>query len=183
MSTTEGSDRMCISEAEEEGKPTEVPYLNSGDYQCHHSSRRCPTSSSGHPKPNQQKSPTSIVVITDVTTAVVGVLPLRPVTRSQTSPPTKQSVPTALDTDWVAQERLLDQMMREVWQLQTKLEEPTPAPLVAPSGDSTPLEWDPKALPQHDDIVSDTQPNHTTETLKTTELSHKVLESIQNHKL
>ena len=73
--------------------------------------------------------------------------------------------------------------MREVHQLQTELKEPTPAPSVAPSGDSTPLEWDPKALPQHDDIVSDTQPNHTTETPKTTELSHRVLESIQNHKL
>ena len=73
--------------------------------------------------------------------------------------------------------------MREVRQLQTKLEEPTPAPSVARSSDSTPLEWDPKALPQHDDIVSDTQPNHTTETPKTTELSHRVLESIQNHKL
>ena len=74
-------------------------------------------------------------------------------------------------------------MMREVRQLQTELEEPTPAPSVAPSGDSTPLEWDPKALPQHDDLVSNTQPNHTTETPKTTELSHRVLESIQNHKL
>ena len=122
-------------------------------------------------------------MITDVTTAAVGVLPLRPVTRSQTSPPTKQSVPTALDTDWVAQERLWDQMMREVRQLQTKLEEPTPAPSMAPSGDSTPLEWDPKALPQHDDLVSDTQLNHTAETPTTTELSHRVLESIQNHKL
>ena len=65
-------------------------------------------------KENQHKTPTSTVVITDVTPATVGVLPLRPVTRSQTSPPTKQSVLTALDTDWVAQERLRDQMMREV---------------------------------------------------------------------
>ena len=73
--------------------------------------------------------------------------------------------------------------MTEVWQLQTELEEPTPAPSVAPSGDSTPLEWDTKALPQHDNIVSDTQPNHTTETPQTTELPHRVLESIQNHKL
>ena len=73
--------------------------------------------------------------------------------------------------------------MREVRQLQTELEEPTPAPSIAPLGDSTPLEWDPKALPQHDDLVSDTQPNHTTEIPKTTELSHRVLESIQNHKL
>ena len=32
-------------------------------------------------------------------------------------------------------------------------------------------------------MVSDTQPNHPTETLGTTELSHRVLESIQNHKL
>ena len=68
--------------------------------------------------------------------------------------------------------------MREVRQLQTELEEPTPAPSVAPSGDSIPLEWDTKALPQHDDIVSDTQPKNTTETPKTTELSHRVLESI-----
>ena len=134
-------------------------------------------------KENQHKTPTSTVEITDVTTAAVGVLPLRPVTRSQTLLPTKQSIPTALDTDWVAQERLQDQMMREVRQLQNKLEGPTPAPSVAPSGDSTPLEWDPKALPQHDNFVSDTQPNHTTETPKTTELSHRVLESIQNHKL
>ena len=74
-------------------------------------------------------------------------------------------------------------MMREIRQLQTELEEPTPAPSVAPSGDSSPLEWDPKALPQHDDIVSDTQPNHIAETPTTTELSHRVLESIQNHKL
>ena len=73
--------------------------------------------------------------------------------------------------------------MREVQQLQTELEEPTPAPSVAPTGDSTPLEWDTTALPQHYDIVSDTQPNNTTETPKTTELSHRVLESIQNHKL
>ena len=122
-------------------------------------------------------------MITDVTTATVGVLPLCPVTQSQTSPPTKQSVPTALDTDWVAQERLRDQMMREVQQLQTELEESTPAPSVAPSGDSTPLEWDPKALPQHDDIVSDIQLSHTIETPKTSELFHRVLESIQNHEL
>ena len=73
--------------------------------------------------------------------------------------------------------------MREVRQLQNELEEPTSAPSVIPSGDSTPLEWDLKALLQHDDLVSDTQPNHTTETPKTTELSHQVLESIQNHKL
>ena len=32
-------------------------------------------------------------------------------------------------------------------------------------------------------MVSDTQLNHPTETLGTTELSHRVLESIQNHKL
>ena len=133
-------------------------------------------------KENQQKTPTSTVVITNVTTAAVGVLPLRPITRSQTSLPTKQSVPIALDTNCVAQERLRDQMMREVRQLQNKLEESTP-PSVVPSGDSTPLEWDPKALPQHDDLVSDTQPNHTTKTPKTTELSHRVLESIRNHKL
>ena len=124
-----------------------------------------------------------MVEIKDVTTVVVGILPLRPVTISQTSLPTKQSVPTALDTDWVAQERLRDQMMREVRELQNELEESTSAPLVTPSGDTTPLEWDPKALPQHDDLVSDTQPNPKTETLKTTELSHRVLESIQNHKL
>ena len=74
-------------------------------------------------------------------------------------------------------------MMMEVRQLQTVLENPTPTPLVAPSGDSTLLEWDPKALPQHDDLVSNTQLNHTTETPKTIELSHRVLESIQNHKL
>ena len=73
--------------------------------------------------------------------------------------------------------------MREVRQLQNELEEPTSAPSITPSGDTTPLEWDPKALPQHDDMVSDTQPNHPTETLGTTELSHQVLESIQNHKL
>ena len=124
-----------------------------------------------------------MVEIKDVTTAAVGVLPLHSVTRSQTSSPTKQSVPLALDTDWVAQERLWDQMMREVRQLQNELEEPTSAPSVTPSGDTTPLEWDPKALPQHDDMVSDTQPNHPTETLETTELSHRVLESIQNHRL
>ena len=123
------------------------------------------------------------MVITNVTIAIVGVLSLRPVTRSQTSPPTKQSVPTALDIDWVAQERLRDQMMKEVRQLQIELEEPTPAPSVAPSGNSIPPEWDPKALSQHDDIVSDTQPNHTMEIPKTTKLSHRVLESIQNHKL
>ena len=123
------------------------------------------------------------MVITDVTTAAVGVQPLRPVIQSQTSLPTKQSVPIALNTDWVAQEQLWDQMMREVRQLQTELEEPTPTPSVALSGDFTPLEWDPKALPQHDDLISDIQPNHTTETPKTTELSHRVLESIQNHKL
>ena len=70
-------------------------------------------------------------------------------------------------------------MMREVRQLQNELEEPTSAPSVTPSGDTTLLAWDPKALPQHDDLVSDTQPNHTTETPKTTELSHRVLESIQ----
>ena len=104
-------------------------------------------------KENQQKPPTSTVVITDVTTAAIGVLPLCPVTRSQTSPPIKQSVPTALDTDWVAQERLWDQMMREVRQLQTELEEPTPAPSLTPLDNSIPLEWDIKALPQHDDIV------------------------------
>ena len=134
-------------------------------------------------KENQHKIPTSIVEIKDDTTAAAGVLPLRLITRSQTSPPTKQSVPIALDTDWVAQERLRDQMMREVRQLQNELEEPTSAPSITPSGDTTPLEWDPKALPQHDDMVSDTQPNHPTETLGTTELSHWVLESIQNHKL
>ena len=91
-------------------------------------------------KKNQQKPFTSTVVITDVTTAIVGVLLLRPVSRSQTSLPIKQLVPTALDIDWVAQERLRDQMMREVRQLQTELEEPTPTPSLAPSGDSTPLE-------------------------------------------
>ena len=42
-------------------------------------------------KENQQKTPTSTVVITDVTTAAVGVLPLRSVTRSQTSLPTARS--------------------------------------------------------------------------------------------
>ena len=68
--------------------------------------------------------------------------------------------------------------MREVRQLQNELEEPTSAPSVIPSGDSTPLEWDPKALPQHDNLLSDTQLNHTMETPKTTELSHRVLESI-----
>ena len=134
-------------------------------------------------KENQQKPPTPTVVITDVTTVAIGVLPHRPVMRSKTSPPIKPSVPTALDTDWVAYERLWDQMMREVWQLQTELEEPTPAPSVAPLGDSTPLEWDTKALPQHDDIVSEAQSNPTTETHQTTELPHRVLESIQNHKL
>ena len=134
-------------------------------------------------KENQHKNPTSTVEIKEVTIAAVGVLPLRPVTRSQTSLPTKQSVPTALDTNWVAQERPWDQMMREVRQLQNELEEPTSAPSVTPSGDTTPLEWDPNALPQHGDFVSDTQPNHTTETPRTTELSHRVLESIQNHKL
>ena len=130
-------------------------------------------------KENQQKPPTSIVVITDVTTAAVGVLPLRPITQSQTSPPKKQTVPIALDTDLVAQERLQDQMMREVRQLQTELEEPTSLP----SGNSTPLEWDTKALPQHDDNVSDPQLNHTTEIPQATELPHRVLESIKNHKL
>ena len=74
-------------------------------------------------------------------------------------------------------------MMREVRQLQNELEESTLAPSVTPLGDTTPLEWDPKALPQHDDLVSNTQPNPKTETPKTTELSHRVLESIQNHKL
>ena len=59
-------------------------------------------------KENQQKPPTSTMVITDVTTATVGVLSLRPITQSQTSPPKIQTVPTALDTDWVAQERLRD---------------------------------------------------------------------------
>ena len=73
--------------------------------------------------------------------------------------------------------------MREVRQLQNELEEPTSAPSILPSGDTTPLAWDPQALPQHDDLVSDSQPNHTTATPKTTELSHRVLESIQNHKL
>ena len=53
--------------------------------------------------------------------------------------------------------------MRKVRQLQNELEEMTSAPSVTPSGDTTPLEWDPKALPQHDDLVSDTQPNHTME--------------------
>ena len=135
-------------------------------------------------KENQQKPPTSTVVITDVTTAAVGVLPLRPVTRSQTSPPKTQTVPTTLDTNWVAQERLRDQIMSlEVRQLQTKLEEPTSSPSLAPSGDSTPLEWDTKALPQHDDNVSDPQSNHTTEIPQATKLPHRVLESIQNHKL
>ena len=134
-------------------------------------------------KENQHKNPISTVEIKEVTTAAVGVLPLRPVTRSQTALPTKQSVPTALDTDWVAKKRLQDQMMREVRQLQNELEEPTSAPLVTPSDDTTPLAWDPKALPQHDDLVSDSQPNHTTKTPKTTKLSHRALESIQNHKL
>ena len=73
--------------------------------------------------------------------------------------------------------------MREVYQLQTELEESTPAPSLAPLGDSTPLEWNTKALPQHDEIVFDTQPNHTTATPQATELPHPVLESIQNHKL
>ena len=73
--------------------------------------------------------------------------------------------------------------MREVQQLQTELEEPTPTPSVPPSSDSTPLEWDTKALSQHDEIVFDTQPNHTMERPQTTELPHQVLESIQNHKL
>ena len=73
--------------------------------------------------------------------------------------------------------------MKEIRQLQNELEESTSAPSVLPSSDFTPLEWDPKALPQHDDLISDTQPNHTMETPKTTELSHRVLESIQNHKL
>ena len=70
-------------------------------------------------------------------------------------------------------------MMREVRQLQTELEEPTSVP----SGDSTPLEWDTKALPQHDDNVPDPQPNHTTEIPQATKLPHRVLESIKNHKL
>ena len=65
-------------------------------------------------KENQHKNPTSTVEIKEVTTAAVGVLSLRPITRSQTALPTKQSVPTALDTDLVAQERLQDQMIREV---------------------------------------------------------------------
>ena len=73
--------------------------------------------------------------------------------------------------------------MREVRQLQNQLEEPTFVPSVTPLGNTTPLEWDPKALPQHDNLVSHTPLNHLTETLKTTELSHRVLESIQNHKL
>ena len=73
--------------------------------------------------------------------------------------------------------------MREVRQLQNELEESTSAPSVTPLGDTTPLEWDSKALPQHDDLVSGTQPKHTTETPKTTELSYRILESIQNHKL
>ena len=134
-------------------------------------------------KENQYKTLTSTVEIKNVTTAAVGVLPLCPVTRSKTLLPTKQSVPTALDNDWVAQERLRDQLMREVRQLQNELEEPTSAPSVTPSGDTTPLEWDPKALLQHDDLIFDTQLNPKTETPKTTELSHRVLESIQNHKL
>ena len=50
--------------------------------------------------------------------------------------------------------------MREVRQLQNELEEPTSAPSVTPSSDTTPLAWDPQALPQHDDLVSDSQPNH-----------------------
>ena len=69
--------------------------------------------------------------------------------------------------------------MKEVGQLQTELEEQSSSP----SGDSTPLEWDTKALPQDDDNVSDPQPNHTTEILQATELPHRVLECIQNHKL
>ena len=73
--------------------------------------------------------------------------------------------------------------MREVRQLQIELEEPTSSPSLAPSGDFTPLEWDTKALPQHDDNVYDPQPNHTTEIPQATELPHQVLESIQNHKL
>ena len=73
--------------------------------------------------------------------------------------------------------------MREVRQLQNELEETTSAPLVSPLGDTTPLAWDPQALPQHDDLVSGSQPNHMTATPKTTELSHQVLESIQNQKL
>ena len=40
-------------------------------------------------KENQHKNPTSTVEIKEVTTAAVGILPLRPVTRSQTSLPTK----------------------------------------------------------------------------------------------
>ena len=50
-------------------------------------------------KENQQKPPASTVVITDVITIAVGVLPLRLVTRSQPSPPKKQTIPTTLDTD------------------------------------------------------------------------------------
>ena len=73
--------------------------------------------------------------------------------------------------------------MREVRQLKNELEEPTSAPSVSPSDDTTPLAWDPQALPQHDNLVSDSQPTHTMATPKTTELSHRVLESIQNHKL
>ena len=73
--------------------------------------------------------------------------------------------------------------MREVWQLQNELEKPTSTPSVSPSDDTTPLAWDPQALPQHDDLVSDSQLTHTTATPKTTELFHRVLESIQNHKL
>ena len=134
-------------------------------------------------KENQYTNPTSTMEIKEVTTAAVGVLPLRPVTRSQTTLPTKQSIPTALDTDWVAQEQLRNQMMREVRQLQNELEEPTSAPSVTLLGNTTPLAWDPTALLQHDVLVYDSQPNQTTETSKTTELSYWVLESIQNHKL
>ena len=65
-------------------------------------------------KENQHKTPTSTVEIKDVTTAAVGVLPLCLVTRSQTLLPTKQSVPTALDIDWVAQERLQDLIFEQI---------------------------------------------------------------------
>ena len=151
VSPTKGPDCMFISETEEERIPTEAPYLNNGDYRCHHSNRECPTPLSGHLKPNLT---TNNRVNTNSFRHRLGSTRATAGSNDEGSPSTS-----------------------------IRIAEPTPAPSLAPSSDSTPLEWDTKALPQHDKIISNSQPNHTTETPHATELPHQVLESIQNHKL
>ena len=142
---------MCISEIEEEGKPTEAPYPNNGDYRCNHSSRRCPTPSSGHPKPNLA---TNKIVGTNSFGHRLGSTRATAGSDDEGSPATSNRIGGTDSSTFSGSFRRLYT-----------------------------LKWDTKALPQHDDIVSEAQPNPTMETYQTTELPHRVLESIQNHKL